>query len=247
LRLIESKLPGFLSGLYLHGSIALGAFNVHLSDIDFIAFTSRRCTATDLAVLRAIHQTVATNYPRWALEGSYLQWADLGQLEESISPAPVYHDGKLVEAAKFDVNAVTWWVLKQRGVTLLGPPAGALDFEVDWPLLIARMKRNLNSYWLSYTRKPERIAWLFTDYGIQWTVLGVLRQYYTFVEQDITSKVGAGEYALAHLPAQWHRLIREALRIREQTQPSLYRCKAVRALAAYDFLSYLIRLSNQLA
>src|SRR5690606_30049075 len=91
---------------------------------------------------------------------------------------------------------------------------------------------------------PKRIAWLFTNFGIEWTVLGVLRQYYTFVEQEITSKRGAGEYALAHLPSKWHRLIREAIQIREQAHDSLYRSRAERAFEAYSFLRYIIRFCN---
>jgi hypothetical protein len=49
----------------------------------------------------------------------------------------------------------------------------------------------MNTYWARFTTDPRYIAWLLADYGIQWTVLGVLRQFYTFREHAITSKVGA--------------------------------------------------------
>jgi hypothetical protein len=249
--LLEKELPGFVTGLYLHGSIALGAFNIHLSDIDFIAFITRHPTTRDLASLRAIHQTITTNHPRWALEGSYLQWGDLGKLENTIAPFPFYHDTQFEEAGKFDVNSVTWWVLKHRGIALIGPESHTLPLEVDWDLLVTRMQENLNSYWMSFTRDPKRIAWFFTDFGIEWTVLGVLRQYYTFIEQDITSKTGAGEYALAHLPIKWHRLIREAIRIRKQANTShdqsFYKSRGARALEAHTFLRYIIDSCNSLS
>ena len=45
--LTDKALPGFISALYLHGSIALDAFQETLSDIDFIAVISRPCTASD--------------------------------------------------------------------------------------------------------------------------------------------------------------------------------------------------------
>lgn len=35
LRALENKLPGLVTGLYLHGSIALGAFDPRFSDIVF--------------------------------------------------------------------------------------------------------------------------------------------------------------------------------------------------------------------
>jgi hypothetical protein len=243
---LDKELPGFVTGLYLHGSIALDAFNEDHSDIDFIAFISRQTTDDDFERLTEIHQEIAARYPRWALEGSYLQWDNLGRLEDTTVPSPVHHDGKLERAQKFDVNSVTWWVLKNRGITLVGPSPESLDLVVDWDVLVTRMKRNLNTYWASFTKKPKLIAWLYSDYGVQWVVLGVLRQYYTFVEGDITSKTGSGEYALIHLPSRWHRVIREAIRIRAQEPTSLYKSKHVRAVDAYLFLKYVIRTSNAL-
>lgn len=243
---LEHEVPGLITGLYLHGSIALGAFNESLSDIDFVAFLDHRATTAETKALRWIHQAVATAYPRWLLEGSYLQWNDLGQLGENVSPGIVHHDGKFVENEIFDINSVTWWTLKNHGIALVGPQPQELHFEVDWDLLITRMKENHNSYWAAFTVRPRRIAWLLYDDGIEWTVLGVLRQYFTFVANDITSKSGAGEYALAHLPARWHRLISEALRIRQGQCGSLYDSKVVRAADCYNFLRYIIRYCNSL-
>jgi hypothetical protein len=245
-QLLGGELPSLVTGLYLHGSLALDAFNQDLSDIDYVAFISRDASAQDLKRLHFIHTTIATRYPRWLLEGSYLPWRDLGRLEEEITPSVTYHDGKLVANNKFDVNSVTWWVLKQHGIALIGPQPQELAFGVDWDLLVIRMKENLNSYWGQYIRNPRRIAWLLSDYGVQWTVLGTLRQYYTFVAQDITSKTGAGEYALTHLPAQWHAIISEAIRLRTQKGSSLYRGKISRAAATYKFLRYIIAYCNSL-
>ena len=112
--------------------------------------------------------------------------------------------------------------------------------------LIVDMRENINTYWASFITKFSRITYLWTDYGVQWTVLGVLRQFYTFKENDITSKAGAGEYALTHLPARWHRLIQEALNIREQKHRSLYTFKLVRSIEAFLFLRDVIHRSNAL-
>ena len=54
IRLTTSALPGFLAGFYLHGSLALNAFNPHFSDIDFVAVASRFCIPSDIARLRTI-------------------------------------------------------------------------------------------------------------------------------------------------------------------------------------------------
>jgi hypothetical protein len=82
--LITTTLPGFLAGFYLHGSLALMDFSPRFSDIDFITVASRPCTPRDLTSLGTIHQMIVRTYPQWPLEGSYLQWHDLGQLEEVV-------------------------------------------------------------------------------------------------------------------------------------------------------------------
>lgn len=241
---LDREVPDLVTGLYIHGSIALNAYVPGKSDIDTTAFLSRPAITTDLEQLQALHQTHAATHPRPLLEVSYVQWSDLGKPESNVT-SPIYHDGNFKAAGNFDVNLVTWWIIKQHGITLIGPQSSELPLAVDWSRLIQQMHTNLNSYWARYLHRPRAIAWFLFDYGIEWIVLGVLRQYYSFVANDITSKHGAGEYALAHLPEEWHRIIREALRIRHQEPNSCYKTKLSRAGEAYNFVRYIIQQSNE--
>lgn len=244
LSLLHEALPGFLEGLYLQGSLALGAFTPGLSDVDFVAVTSRRAAANDVAVLEVVHREVMRRFPTPLLEGSYLQWADLGRLQDAMPPHPHIHNGMLHISGYHDISHVTWWIVKHRGIVLLGPPVEQLGLAVDLSALLAEMRQNMNTYWRRFTTYPPRMAWLLTDYGIQWAVLGVLRQYYTLREHAITSKVEAGRYGLSTLPDRWHALIDEALRIREGSRSSGYRSRIARALTAWAFLRYLIATCN---
>lgn len=237
---VHQAVPDLLIGVYLQGSLALGAYQPGLSDIDFISVTSRRCATADIDRLRVVHQKLLQRHPQAQLSGSYLQWHDVGRPEATIQPHPHVHDGVFHASGYHDINAITWWIVKHRGIALLGPSPEHFAITVDWDDLLAKMYDNLHTYWASFTTNPKRIGWLLDDYGIQWTVLGVLRQFYTFRERAITSKVGAGAYALAHTPKQWHRLIREAIAIREGARPSLYRFRIVRAASAYAFLQLMI-------
>jgi hypothetical protein len=106
------------------------------------------------------------------------------------------------------------------------------------------MRENLNSYWASWTKRPGRILALYSDWGIQWAVLGVLRQFYTFNERSITTKIRAGQYALGCLPGRWHKLIREAIDIRHGKKESAYRLRISRMIEAVIFLKYIIQLCN---
>jgi len=243
LTLVQTTLPDLMVGCYLHGSVVLDAFVPSLSDVDFITVVSHPITDTDFAALTVIHRTLEQKYPHAPLQGSYLQMQDLGKFAQEIQRGPSYSDGVLDRARHNDINSITWWLLKHKGITLAGPAAQELDFSVDWDLLVANTRINMNSYWAAYTRQPARIAWLFSDYGVQWAVSGVLRQWYTFEAHDIASKVGACEYALTCLPERWHRIIQEAIALRLK-QPSLYRVRLLRALDAWLFLRFLIAHCN---
>jgi predicted nucleotidyltransferase len=79
LALVANELPGFIAALYIHGSVALGAFHARFSDIDFVAVIRRRRIETDIEKLKAVHRALAARYPQRPFEGRYLQWEDLGR------------------------------------------------------------------------------------------------------------------------------------------------------------------------
>lgn len=241
---MEEKLPGFVVAFYICGSIALNAFNEKFSDIDFIAVVNHQAREDEIKYLRGIHREMREKYPKWKLEGGYLQREDLGHFEGEVAPYPYYYKGILHPRGYHELNSVTWWILKNRGIAVIGIDPKELAFTVDWDLLVSRMLENLNTHWMSWTKKPTRIAYLLTDEGIQWAILGILRQFYTLRENDITSKTGAGLYALSCMPPKWHRLIQEAIDIREDRGKSHYTSKLVRAIQSISFLKYVITSCN---
>jgi predicted nucleotidyltransferase len=241
---VARELPGFVTAFYIHGSIALGEFQPQCSDIDFIAVISRRASEDDLARLTAIHNTLKAKYPTNPLSGSYLQPGDLGRFSGEIEPAPYFQDG-VMQRGHFDINAVTWWILKQRGQTLLGTSADQLSITVDMDRLAADTLKNMNTYWVQFIRQPARMATLLSDWGVQWAIPGVLRQFYTLRERGITSKTGACKYALEHVPARWHRIIQEAINIRSGRAARLYRLRPLRAVEGILFLRYIIGRCNR--
>ena len=190
--LINQHLPDLLGAFYLEGSIALGEFNPRFSDIDFVAVLSRPADLQELERLRQIHRDIEKGFLRWKLSGSYLQWNDLGPDKKTVDRLSHYHDGVLRSDGRFEPDSVTGWILKNHGISVIGPESCDLAFTVDWNVLIARMHDNLNRYWAGWTKRPGRILALLSDWGIQWSVLGVLRQFYSFRENTITTKVRAG-------------------------------------------------------
>jgi hypothetical protein len=244
LSMLDKQLRGLAKAVYLEGSIALGGFNRRFSDIDFVSCLDHQPGPAETDTLRNIHKVIKDRHSQWQMQGSYIQLADLRCWEATTRPDLTYHAAKLQPGGHFEPQSVEGWVLKNHGIVLMGPDPQDLPFTVDWDSLIIKMRQNLNTYWLGWTRRPDRLIALLSDWGIQWAVLGVLRQFYSFRENTITTKSKAGEYALAHVPDRWQRLIRESLDIREGKRISAYRFNVIRAGESVRFLRFIIKTCN---
>lgn len=245
---MQKVLP--LQGFYIYGSIALGDYSLELSDIDFVAVTEDRLNPDCIHHVEQVHRLIERKYPKPNLNGIYVTWDDLGKLQEEISPYPSYCDGKFTDAGYFECNLVTWYELKSSGITILGPDAGDLAYTVDWNQLISLMHANLNTYWHRWIAQSEKrlslksaaLYWLSSE--VEWGVLGITRLFYTFREQQITSKAGAGEYALQIVPERWHKILQEAIRVRKGAKKSLYSSKSQRRTDALQYMRFIQNEAN---
>ena len=116
-------------------------------------------------------------------------------------------------------NPVTWHTLRQCGITWRGTPLDRDRLWHDPERLDTWTRGNLESYWRPWLTQSERLAAhpdleLLIDGATEWGVLGVTRLHYTLATGRITSKRGAGEYALATFGGRWHSIVGDALRIR---------------------------------
>lgn len=244
LSLVNGQLPRLLNAFYLEGSIALGGFNEYFSDIDFIACFDRQPSPAEIDALHNIHQGLKDRHSQWELQGSYVLFDDLSCWGNEAGSTLTFHDGKLRPGGEFGPQSVEGWIMKNHGIAIVGPEPRDLPFTIDWDLLILKMRENLNTYWAGWAKRPDRFLVMLSDWGIQWAILGALRQFYSFQQNSITTKAKAGEYALTCVPACWHRLIHEAIDIREGKTISVYRFRAMRAVEAVRFLKFIIRTCN---
>ncbi len=241
---VHRRLSSFLGAFYVVGSIALDEFNPHFSDVDFVAVINHPVTKQEVDILRRIHIETDRQYPRWKLSGMYLLESQLGKYAGDVKSLIGFHDGNLRVQSNFELNPITWWILKNHGIPVLGSDPRDLAITVDAETLISWTQKNMNTYWKNWTRRPIRLLSLLTDWGVQWTVLGILRQVYTIREKNIITKQRAGEYGLYEVPERWHRIIKEAIRIRTKTAGPLYRSTFIRAMEVRDFINYIITTSN---
>jgi hypothetical protein len=250
--LLDSKLLNFLEAYYIYGSISLGAFTKGLSDIDFIAVVKQQVTADELSILKQVHRDLHSQFPKTILDGKYITSADMQQLNKGERPYLLFNEGKYRGIRPFNKNSIDAYQLKVYGITIKGKATNEYNYIVDWDILIHNMHGNLNMYWVNWRIKCERfislsyVGLLFKLNMIEWGVLGVSRIYYTFKEKQITSKVGAGEYALRSVPERWHKIINESMRLRKGITKSYYTSIIKRRNDALDYINYIIREINSI-
>ncbi len=223
-------------GIYIHGSVALDAFEEQASDIDIVAIMQGEWTSHELVTFEAIHTQLLREYPlSKRLDVLYIPFCDLGKQEEA-SPHPLLRDGVFVSAAPGGLNAVIWWMTKHQGIRLLGPACSALPVEVSWKDVLAAMHFNLDGYWAGKAKRP----YLFlADYWVMTAVATLCRILTAIEEGEIITKSPALTRWRDRLPAHWHPLLDEAWRIRHAPHtPSPYRSRLNRMSMTLAFVKY---------
>ncbi|KZE69181.1 hypothetical protein AWM68_02625 [Fictibacillus phosphorivorans] len=252
LKKIEERLPNVLESFYLFGSVSLDAYQEGISDIDFYTVVKRPLTENDVDVLKEVHLGMKKQFRKPSLDGMYVTREDLEGRNEEVSTCPYFNDGKLQMFKSFHRNWIDAYQLRTYGIVIKGLPIETYHVPVDWDLLKTNLVENINGYWLNWVKNCERVTSLsffglyMSPSMIEWGVLGVTRLYYSIREEDITSKVGAGEYALLTVPEEYHRILKEALRIRNGSKFSRYGSVFKRRDDTLKFMKYVMTECNQL-
>ena len=218
LDLIDGSSPGLVDGLYLRGSLGFGEYFDGQSDIDFTAVLSARPDPGQLAALAAAHKAVAAAHPEPHFDGFHVVREDLAAAPDQCPDVPVMFEGVFEPSTRnYDMNLVSWHELARHGVTVRGPELSEQDVWTDDAALRAFSHGNLGSYWAGVAGSlVHNLAEAGDPRVVAWSVLGVSRLHHLLAVGALTSKSGAGRYALTAFGTQWHPIIREALRARER-------------------------------
>jgi hypothetical protein len=236
LELADRHAPGLVQGLYLQGSVALGDFQPGVSDIDFVAVVSRDPDPRDL---RAVHAGLRRVHGRTFFDGLYVASGDLRRDPATVPPGPAVHEWRVEPASRSERHLVTWHVLAQSGVVVRGPAVAELGIHADWPALAAGTRENLAGYWARWRSRTARGPVGYSAWATSWGVLGAARLRHTLAAGRVTAKSAAAGYALETYDERWHRVIREALRIRVGG-PALYHGPVRRHADLMGFLAVVL-------
>lgn len=212
---MRAILGGNLVGLYLDGSLARGGFD-QASDIDFVAVTEGALSEEHFLALQAMHEQVAEGGDRLArdIEGYYVTPEALHGAATSDQCFPRLERGA-GERLKWVTLGEDWivhrYILREYGITLLGPPAREWIPPVPAAALRALAGQMLVE-WDEYLQgEPTALA----HSGAQsYAVLTFCRILCTLQTGDIVPKSEAARWAQATLDARWQPLIKQAVRER---------------------------------
>lgn len=220
LRDLTTHLPDILGrnlvGIYLYGSLTQQAFDPSHSDIDCIVVTERDVTEAQFQELGEWLGRQAESNP-WTAR---LQLMCL--LRDEVltmnSKACDYQFGVLKRGGS-DGNPIVWMNILKSGHVLFGPRPESFVPTITPDMLFQALERELGYLREEITEKPDS-KWRDVPYYRAYAVLTGCRILYSFRKGTVVSKPRAVKWAIAHLPAEWHDIILQALEFDDVRRPT---------------------------
>jgi hypothetical protein len=196
-------------GLYLGGSLALGDFNPHRSDIDFVAVTVDELPPEMIVALEEMHTRLWATGTTWArkLDGSYVPQQIFRHWTAAHPPCP------FVEEDSFYITnqgsaVIQRHIIHQYGVVVAEPTPHALLDPVDAEELRSALRDSLEKWWRPLLDDP---AWVQQSQKQPFAILTMCRTLYTLEHGVVASKPVAAQWCQQAIGKPWAALIAWAL------------------------------------
>ncbi|MEU5696770.1 nucleotidyltransferase domain-containing protein [Actinosynnema sp. NPDC020468] len=203
--LADRLLPRAVTGFYLVGSAALGAWRPGRSDIDFVAVLTHDPGSTRLRLLHGLGNLGAVGSALrtrdraipGTMNGVYLHQDDLRTPVTRLRPIASHSGRTFRRGEAFAVNPVDWKTFAEHGIAVRGPEPDTLGLNPEPDTLVAWNRENLERYWRPW---GERAARGTLRHNPVWGILGPLRLHRTITTGEVVSKEDAGRHGLTTFP-----------------------------------------------
>jgi predicted nucleotidyltransferase len=216
---VVAELKENLVGIYLVGSIASGDFDLD-SDVDFLVVTNTELTEADMKSLQEVQMKVHAigSYPAKHLEGSYISISDLNNWDIVGKKKLYYFDNgsTTYEESTHDNQWHVRWILRELGITLVGPKAGTILRPIPLSEMLNEIKMTMLLIRSLFADEMDRPLGFFNSrFGQSFTVLTYCRMLHTLHTGTVQSKNAGMQWAKATVDPKWAKLIDQAWKERE--------------------------------
>jgi predicted nucleotidyltransferase len=216
---IKAELAGNLIGIYLIGSIASGDFDLD-SDIDFLVVTQTELTETNTKSLQDIQIKIHAMdcYPAKHLEGSYISISDLNNWSEVGKKELYYFDNgsTTIEQSIHDNQWHVRWILREHGVTLVGPKPKTILQAIPLQEISNEIKTTMLQVLKYFEEEINRPGSFWNSrFGQSFAVLTYCRMLHTLHTGTVQSKKAGVIWARQFVEPRWVKIIDQAWEERE--------------------------------
>lgn len=235
LALIREALPDNVVGVYLTGSLALGEFDPATSDVDILVVTERAASDAEFAALAAVHGRIppvgnefGQEYEVYYVDRETMRRWARGQRHLRAEPDAALHWE--TQRANFVIER---WVVRERGVTLLGPDAKTLIDPVSAEEMREAARSEISIRIDDWAGGQPRPDWLGHRGAQGFEVETVCRALYTLATGELCSKPRAVAWAMRELPEEWHPLLGWSQRYKKDRTQDVSRIEEVVAFVRH--------------
>lgn len=244
---VAAELKENLIGIYLVGSIASGDFDLD-SDVDFLVVTNTELTEANMKSLQDIQTRIheIDCYPAKHLEGSYISMSDLNDWGTVGRKNLYYFDNgsTTYELSTHDNQWHVRWILRERGITLIGQKPETILQAIPPNKLSNEIKASMFQVKRFFEDEINRpLSFFNSRFGQSFVVLTYCRMLHTLHIGTVQSKKVGAQWAKQFVDPKWVKLIDQAWNEREGVRFMVkIRQRAEQSLLdeTLDFINYAV-------
>jgi predicted nucleotidyltransferase len=240
---VSAELGENLVGIYLVGSIASGDFDLD-SDVDFLVVTQTGLTEPNMKSLQDVQIKVhdIDYYPAKHLEGSYISLSDLNDWS-LVGKKELYYFDDGSTTHEFSTHDNQWhvrWILRERGITLVGRPPREILQPIPLDEMFGEIKGTMLLVRKLFEDEIDRpLSFFNSRFGQPFTVLTCCRMLHTLHTGTVQSKKAGAKWAKEFTDPKWAKLIDQAWNEREGVRHGVKIGQRAEQTVLYETLEFI--------